>query len=124
MKNHLYTVSGIVKEGKKRGKALGFPTANLSAQSDINQGVYVSQTTVGNQVLPSVTFVGKAETFNEDEVLIETHILNFDQNIYNKEIKVELLEFIRGSKKFEVVKDLIVAIKSDINKTKEYFKKH
>lgn len=122
MKKPIYKATGRVVKGKMRGKGLGFPTANLATTYGTEEGIYVSQTIVDNQVFPSVTFIGKAKTFDENEVRVETHILDFDQDIYDKEITVELLSFIRPNKKFATVEDLILAMEGDKEKALAYFR--
>ena len=112
---------GKVKKGSKRGKLLGFPTANFSLHKNISQGIYVSQTKFLGKVYQSVTFIGNATTFGEDEVKAETYILNFNKNLYGKFITVKLLKKLRGNKKFKSEKDLIRQIKKDIESTMKYF---
>ena len=112
---------GKVKKGSKRGKLLGFPTANFSLHKKIQQGIYVSQTKFLGKVFQSVTFIGNAKTFGEKDIKAETYILNFNKNLYGKFITIKLLKKIRGNKKFKSEKDLIRQIKRDLDATKKYF---
>ena len=112
---------GKVKRGSKRGKLLGFPTANFSLHKNISQGIYVSQTKFLGKVYQSVTFIGNAKTFGEKDIKAETYILNFNKNLYGKFITVKLLKKLRGNKKFKSEKDLIRQIKKDIESTMKYF---
>lgn len=114
-------ISGKVIKGRGRGKNLGFPTANIALNNNVEEGIYISQTEIEEKIYPSITFIGKAETFNETEVLVETHILDFDKNVYNRLIKVKLLKKIREGKKFTKVEDLILQIKNDEEEARNYF---
>lgn len=117
----IYQIRGIVQEGKKRGKDLGFPTANIALTGDIEEGIYISKTKVGRTWMPSVTFIGSAETFGEHDRKAETYILDIDKNLYGTTIVVTLLEKIRDSKAFSSVDELIRQMHDDVSKTKEYF---
>ena len=119
MKNHV--VTGIVISGKMRGKDLGFPTANIALSEDIEEGIYISRTDAGSGWLPSVTFIGAAETFGEHDIKSETYVLDFNENLYGKTLAVELLKKIRGSEAFESVEKLIDRMNEDVRKTREYF---
>ena len=119
-KNHV--IVGEVMSGKKRGKDLGFPTANIALSEDIEEGIYISRTDAGAGWLPSVTFIGAAETFGEHGKKAETYILNFNENLYGKTLTVELLKKIRGSETFESVEKLIDRMNEDVRKTREYFR--
>ena len=119
-KNHV--IVGEVMSGKKRGKDLGFPTANIALSEDIEEGIYIPRTGAGAGWLPSVTFIGAAETFGEHGKKAETYILNFNENLYGKTLTVELLKRIRGSETFESVEKLIDRMNEDVRKTREYFR--
>ena len=114
-------IKGIVAKGKQRGKLLGFPTANIRLIQSIPEGVYISQTIISSTSLPSLSFVGKAETFNEDDVKLETYIFNFDEDLYGKEIIVELIKKIRNSQKFQSKEKLIEQMEKDKKEALEYF---
>lgn len=112
---------GKVREGKKRGKDFGFPTANVALAKQVSEGVYISQTKVQNKWYPSLTFIGSAKTFNEKKYQSETYIFSFNETIYNKWITVKLLKYIRGNKKFSSVEVLIKEMKQDETRAKDYF---
>src|SRR3990167_8044892 len=116
----MYILRGKVIQGARRGKRLGFPTANLRLHKNMPQGIYVSITKIDGKNYNSVTFLGNATTFNEKKVFVETHIFKFDKNIYNKWIAIRLLKKIRDNKKFDNVNDLIEQIKKDVEATKMY----
>ncbi|MBU1031433.1 riboflavin kinase [Patescibacteria group bacterium] len=115
---------GKVREHNKRGKRLGFPTANVNLWKKIPEGIYISQTKLQNKIYPSLTFIGIAKTFNETKTLAETYILDFQKNIYNKWISVKLLKKIRDNKKFNSAKELVVRMKKDEQEARKYFSKH
>jgi riboflavin kinase/FMN adenylyltransferase len=116
-------ITGIVLSGKKRGRSLGYPTANIALHKKIPQGIYISETLFDKNIYPSVSFIGNAKTFEEKEVLLETYILDFDQNIYDRTIIVRLLKKIRENEKFESVEKLIAQIGKDVKIARDYFKK-
>jgi riboflavin kinase / FMN adenylyltransferase len=136
------TISGQVIHGKKRGKALGYPTANFVLTEHVEEGIYVSEARIGSirdkgeigeigssgglgewKWLPSVTFVGAAETFGEHDVKVETYILDFDEDIYGKKLNVKLIKKIRDNEKFVSVEELVSQIGCDIDITRKYFDK-
>lgn len=107
---------GRVAHGDKRGRVLGFPTANLNARASLAYGVYASQTRIAGteKVWSSVTSYGTRPTFDGADQRIETHILDFQGDIYGREIEVKLLAFIRPELRFESVDALIAAMQGDI----------
>lgn len=117
----LFEVRGIVKKGKQRGRLLGFPTANISVDKGIPEGIYVSEVILNGDTYKSATFVGIVKTFNENDYLLESYILDFNKNIYGEEIVVRLYKKIRDNKKFDSEEDLINQMKNDINLTKKFF---
>jgi len=118
------TILGKVIVGKKRGKSLGFPTANVHLEIIIPEGIYISKTMWDNKKYRSVTFIGRAETFGETYYQAETYLLEFDHDLYGKTIKIELLSKIRESHKFDSWETLVSQMKDDVNKTREYFIKN
>ena len=115
----------LVVEGNKIGKKyFGFPTINQHFPVDfinLKHGVYASQSTVDGVIYPSVTNFGCHPTIGGDKVLSETCILGFDGNLYNRRIKVELISFIRGEKKFQSKEELKEQIDKDSKSAVEIF---
>ncbi len=115
----------LVVEGNKIGKKyFGFPTINQHFPVDfinLKHGVYASQSTVDGIIYPSVTNFGCHPTIGGDKVLSETCILGFDGNLYNRRIKVELISFIRGEKKFDSKEELKEQIDKDSKSAVEIF---
>lgn len=118
---YLYIFWGKVRKGKNRGKGLGFPTANLNLWKKIPEGVYISQTKVQKKGYPSLTFVGRAKTFDETLYHAETHLFGFDGSLYNQWLSVKLLKKIRDNKKFESTSDLIKQMQKDREIAKAFF---
>lgn len=112
---------GKVRTHNKRGKKLGFPTANINLTKKIPEGIYISKTKVDGNEHKSITFIGIAKTFNEKKFHAETYILDFNQNIYGKWIFVELIKKIRGNKKFSSADELVDQMKQDEADTRKYF---
>jgi riboflavin kinase/FMN adenylyltransferase len=127
MLGRTYFLSGRVIKGEGRGKKIGFPTANLGYDQGLiipGVGVYVTHTVVDNMRFHSVTNVGYNPTFNTGyEVHVETHLLDFAQDIYGESIKVEFVRKIRDEKKFSNVNDLIKQIEHDAQFARNFFKK-
>lgn len=119
---YIYVFWGKVKVGKKRGKFLGYPTVNVALTKKIPEGIYISQTKIGNKFYPSTTFIGAAITFSEKNFQAETYIIDFDKSLYNKWISVKLLKKIRNNIKFESSEKLVKQMEKDVAITKNYFK--
>lgn len=113
-----YQIRGEVQLGKQRGgKEIGFPTANLKfADEDLvpRHGVYVSQVICDGKCYGGVINIGCNPTFGEQALVAETHIFDFNQDIYGKPIKVNLLEFLRGERRFESISELAEQISKDV----------
>ncbi len=121
-----FYVEGTVESGQQRGRTIGIPTANLKTDSEIlpRLGVYITQTTVGGKIYASVTNVGINPTVqNNGNVSIETHILDFEGDIYGTSLKVEFLKRLRDEVKFNSLDDLKKQIKLDILLTQGFFSK-
>ncbi len=115
--NKKFYMCNKVIEGKKIGRTLGFRTANIKIRDDKivpPNGVYYTYTTVCGKKYDSVTNIGITPTFENCNRSIETHIINFNKDIYGEEIKLEFNEFIRGEKKFKNVRELMDQIELDI----------
>ena len=114
-----FFLSGEVVKGHSRGKELGFPTANLKIDEDKiipKNGVYLVKSIIDHQDIYGMMNIGYNPTFNNKSKKIETHFFNVNKNLYEKIIKIELLEYIREEKRFETVDDLIQRLKLDREK--------
>lgn len=121
-----YFLSGRVIKGEGRGKKIGYPTANLDYDKELivpGQGVYVTQVKIKDMIYNSVTNIGINPTFNTgNEIHVESHLLDFTQDIYGDEICVVFIKKLRNEKKFSSVNDLVEQIKLDSNHARDYFK--
>jgi riboflavin kinase/FMN adenylyltransferase len=117
-----YQIRGEVQFGQQRGgKEIGFPTANLNMDKEDlipKMGVYVCQVICDGKCYGGVLNIGVNPTFSENKLVAETHIFDFDQDIYGKPIKVNLLRFLRSEQKFAGIKELSSQIAKDVNEAK------
>lgn len=122
-----FHLEGLVIKGEGRGKKIGFPTANIQVSGDLlvpHKGVYVTRTIYNGMVFNSVTNIGNNPTFKDNfQLHIETHLFDFDTDIYGETIDIQFLYKIRDEVKFPTVNDLILQIKSDVSFAKSYLKK-
>lgn len=121
-----YFYSGRVVHGKQQGRQMGFPTANLIVDKYcVRRGVYVSRISFGGKEFFGVTNIGKRPTLETDAPtdVVETHIFDFDEDIYGVVIKVELLEFIRPEIAFANKEELIRAVEENKAEAKKILKR-
>ena len=115
-----YSFSGVVVSGDKRGRELGFPTANIKLSSQEKllpaSGIYAVRVFVENENHIGLLSIGNRPTFyNEGELVTEVYIYDFNREIYGKEVTTELVERLRGEEKFDSAEELI----NQMNKDKE-----
>ncbi len=107
-----YSVSGDVSEGKKLGRTIGFPTVNIIPDKKKKlplPGAYETIVKIGkdSKVYKGITNVGNNPTVNSgSDALVETHLLDFDENLYGKHIQVDFIRFIRPEIKFKSIEEL------------------
>ena len=114
-----YFMEGDVIEGKKLGRKLGYPTANLNFSKEIvipKDGIYKTISVLGDESFSSITSIGNNPTFNEELKTIETYIIDFNQNIYNQKLKIIFIDFIREQIKFDNEQDLVSQMNKDLKK--------
>lgn len=121
-----FFIGGVVEDGKKLGRKLGMPTANLYPPSDKllpPNGVYFSNVLLKGKTYPGVTNIGSRPTVEDgSRISVETYLLGLDAEIYGETIKVELLHYQRPERKFDNVEQLKVAVFQNIEEAKQYFK--
>lgn len=120
-----FSLEGIIIEGKKIGRQIGFPTANLKINDNIivpKVGVYITRIKVFNQCYLGVTNVGFNPTFGNNSISIESYIIDFDNNIYNKFIEVEFIKRIRDEVKFKDIESLRNQLIKDVAYAKNFKK--
>lgn len=113
---HRFKISNIVVKDKELGRTLGYPTANMIPDENIllpKFGVYATETIVDGERYKSITNVGTSPTVNDDNVRFETHILDFERDLYDKKISVEFLYRLRDDINFASIEDLKQQLKRD-----------
>jgi len=119
-----YEIEGIVSQGDQRGRKIGFPTANIKLDDHmrIANGVYAIKAGIGHGPdtvwHDGVANLGYRPTFNGSQCVLETHLFDFDEDIYDAYLRVALIDFIRPEQKFDGVEGLTVQIKKDISQSK------
>ena len=118
-----YSIIGKVVKGRGVGQTLGFHTANLDTRNELipPPGVYITKTQIWDKEYPSVTNIGFNPTFGTGNLSIETHILDFEENILEKEIEIEFYKKIRNEMTFPSVNDLREEIKKDILEARRFY---
>jgi len=112
-----FTLKGKVVHGAERGRSIGFPTANLGVdpeQALPRDGVYVTRAVVRSRIHEAVTNIGRRPSFDHGDRSVEVHLLGFEGNLYGEEISIELLQHLRGEKKFANIDELKAQINQDI----------
>ena len=118
-----WKIVGEVIEGDKRGRQIGFPTANIMMNNLIKPdfGVYAVRINYNNETFNGIANFGVRPTFDETKSLpiLEVHLFNFSDNLYGKEIVISFVDFIRKEKKFNDLESLKSQIQLDINVAKD-----
>jgi riboflavin kinase/FMN adenylyltransferase len=117
-------LSGVVVGGDRRGRELGFPTANVricNRAGSLDFGVYAGLV----DGLPAAISIGVRPTFGEGrEPLLEAYILDFDGDLYGRTVDVELLQWIRGERNFSDVTELVDEMHRDVDRVRELLADH
>lgn len=111
-----YFVTGVVEDGRKVGRSISFPTANLKISDEklLPVGVYGGKTIVDGKQYNAIVNVGAKPTFNLLQNSVEAHLVGFIGDLYGKTLTVELTKFLRGVKKFENKEQLAEQLKFDL----------
>jgi len=122
-----FTLTGLVVEGDRRGRCIGFPTANLAWEQEIlpAAGVYVTAVRCSTHLigtLMGLTNVGIKPTFNGMNLTVETHLPGISENLYGSKLELRFLNRIRGEEKFETTELLQARIKEDISIAAKWWK--
>ena len=121
--NRNWSIEGRIQKGRQLGTKIGFPTANLDINNYIlaKPGVYAVKVKKkkSSKYIRGIANLGYRPTFNGKKILLEVHLFNFSENLYNKYLKVEFLKFIRAEKKFKNVDQLRKQIKVDLETAKK-----
>lgn len=121
-----YFLNGTVVAGSQIGRTLGFPTANIKVDSDFKEipaiGVYAGRAFVDNQEYKAVINIGNNPTIDSNLPLsIEVHLIDLQQNLYEKQLKISFSKRLREERRFASKEDLKSAIANDIQQTKVLF---
>jgi riboflavin kinase/FMN adenylyltransferase len=121
---HYYT-RGTVEVGNRIGRTIGFPTTNIGIDDSMvwpSHGVYITNCYYDGVKYPAVTNVGIRPTIGDNRRVVETHMFNFNQSIYEQEIKVEFIKKIRDEVKFKDKDELKMRIGKDKQTAEDYHK--
>ncbi|EAQ51315.1 bifunctional riboflavin kinase/FAD synthetase [Leeuwenhoekiella blandensis] len=122
-----FMLNGIVSRGKGLGKKFNYPTANLKIEEDYKlipaKGVYVVQATLANERVYGMMSIGTNPTVGGSDLTIETFFFDFDANLYDQHLQIELLTRIRDEKKFNSVDQLIAAMQADEKFSRDFIQK-
>ena len=120
---HGYYIDGTIVEGKRRGREIGFPTANLMTQNELlpPHGVYATTMTIDGIVHAGLTNVGTRPTFGETNTTVETHLLNYSGDLYGRSVRLGFVLRLRDERRFEDVDALRAQIEADQRRAERLF---
>jgi len=112
-----FMLTGTVVNGKQLGGKIGYPTANIDVKESYKlipkTGVYIVKSTIDKKVVFGIMNIGNRPTVDGNYQTIEVHFLDFNSDLYNQNITIELLYFLRNEKKFSGIETLVLQIKKD-----------
>ena len=121
---HQYFIDGLVVHGDHRGRAIGFPTANLCTENELvpPHGVYATTARIGAVVRPSVTNIGTRPTVDASgRTTIETHVFNMDRDLYGMSMRIGFVQRMRDERAFESIDALRAQIDADCRRARVLF---
>jgi riboflavin kinase/FMN adenylyltransferase len=120
---HQYALDGTVVEGRRRGREIGFPTANVMTDNELvpPHGVYATTMTIDGLVRPAMTNIGLRPTFGETEPTIETHVLGYSGDLYGRTVRLSFVLRLRDERKFDDVDALKAQIQADQRRAERLF---
>ncbi|MDD3845962.1 MAG: bifunctional riboflavin kinase/FAD synthetase [Syntrophorhabdaceae bacterium] len=118
-----HMIEGIVVHGVNRGKSMGFPTINFETVFELipHNGVYITEVEFDGKRWPSVTNIGYNPTFDGKKLLVETHILDYVGDLYDRDVVIYFQDRIREEKKFRDMAELKEQIAADVGTARRYF---
>lgn len=124
---HPHILTGEVVTGRRIGRTIGIPTANLALPEEVlcpKLGVYACTAVIGSDRFPAVTNIGRRPTVGGHHVTVEPWILNFEGNLYGKILTLEFHRFLRPEKKFDSLEELKAEIQKNAVQTLEIFERN
>jgi len=122
-----FMLNGNVVNGKKLGGKIGYPTANIDIKESYKlipkTGVYIVKSTIDEKTILGIMNIGNRPTVNGNHQTIEVHFFDFNQNLYDRNLTIELIYFLRDEEKFDSVEILIQQLKKDEKTARDYIKK-
>lgn len=116
-------LEGQVIEGERRGRTIGFPTANLAVSSELNvpgKGVYAARAQIRDGIFQAVVNIGSKPTFHEEyPISIEAHLIDFHDEIYGEKMRLYFIDKIRDERRFSNVEELVGQISKDRDRAKQ-----
>ncbi len=121
-----FSLQGLVKKGDQIGRTIGYPTANIQVPESYKlipgDGIYAVKVNVNNTQHTGMLYIGKRPVVNGSERVIEVNIFDFNEDIYNQQIKVEFHQYIRGDKKLNGLDELKAALAADEVACRAFFR--
>ncbi|MDY0373246.1 MAG: bifunctional riboflavin kinase/FAD synthetase [Candidatus Izemoplasmatales bacterium] len=113
--NRPYQIQGYVVSGHGRGRQLGYPTANLSVDGYFipKEGVYYTKALINQKLVDSMTSIGTNPSFSEDDLKVETHLLDYSDRLYGQDITILFYEYLRKIKRFSSGSELVDQLHQD-----------
>jgi riboflavin kinase / FMN adenylyltransferase len=121
---HSYALAGTIVEGRRRGRELGFPTANLRTDNELipPHGVYATTLTVDGIVHAAITNIGVNPTFGDNgATTIETHVLHYNRELYGQRVQLGFVQRLRDERRFDDVDALRAQIEADCRRAERLF---
>lgn len=123
-----FMLTGTVVNGKKLGGTIGYPTANIEVQETYKlipkTGVYVIKSSIENSTIFGMMNIGSRPTVNGNNQTIEVHFFDFNKNLYDKNLTIQLLYFLRDEHKFDSVEKLVLQLKKDEQTARKFIDKN
>jgi riboflavin kinase / FMN adenylyltransferase len=123
---HSYAIDGIVVAGARRGRDLGFPTANLETANELipPHGVYATTVQLDSVIHPAITNIGVRPTFGDAErTTIETHLLGFERDLYGASMRLGFVQRLRDERVFDGIEQLRAQIEADRQRARSLFER-
>jgi riboflavin kinase/FMN adenylyltransferase len=118
---HPYFIRGVVRHGDKRGRDLGFPTANIALDpaNRLKHGIYAVTIEFDGKIYQGVASFGRRPTFDNGAPLLEVFVFDFDGDLYGKDVEVAFYDYIRGEAKFDSVEALVQRMRVDVDEARK-----